>query len=50
MSFRCLYKYNATMDFDGGDDYIQYTIYEIVNETLFEMILDKLCDFIIKYA
>lgn len=43
-------KYNATMDFKGGDDYIQYNIYEIDDETLFEIILDKLRDFILKYA
>ena len=40
-------KYNATMDFTGGDDFIKYTIYELVDESAFEKILDEWFNFIL---
>lgn len=39
-------KYNATMDFTGYDDCICYSIYEIDDESLFELILEELYKFI----
>lgn len=40
-------KYNATMDFTGGDDFIKYTIYELNDESVFEKILDDWFNFIL---
>jgi hypothetical protein len=40
-------KYNATMDFTGGDDFIKYTIYELDDESVFEKILDEWFNFIL---
>lgn len=40
-------KYNATMDFTGGDDFIKYTIHELDDENVFEKILDEWFNFII---
>jgi hypothetical protein len=40
-------KYNATMNFTGGDDFIKYTIYEIDDESVFEKILDDWFNFIL---
>ena len=40
-------KYNATMDFTGGDDFIKYTIYELCDESVFEKILDEWFNFIL---
>lgn len=40
-------KYNATMDFTGGEDFIKYTIYEIEDDSVFEKILDEWFNFIL---
>jgi hypothetical protein len=39
-------KYNATMDFTGGENFIRYTIYEIDDESVFEKILNDWFNFI----
>ncbi len=39
-------KYNATMDFTGGDDFIKYTIYELEDDILFNNILNEWSQFI----
>lgn len=43
-------KYNATMDFTGGNDFIKYTIYELEDESVFDNILDEWVDFIQRYT
>lgn len=39
-------KYNVTIDFTGGEDFIIFTIYEAKDQTLFEKILEEWSDFI----
>jgi len=39
-------KYNCTLDFTGGQDYISWSIYEIDDETLFPIILDEIFNFL----
>lgn len=39
-------KYNCTLDFTGGNDFIKWSIYEIEDESKFPIILDEIFNFL----
>jgi hypothetical protein len=39
-------KYNCTLDFTGGNDFIKWSIYEIEDESKFPIILDDIFKFL----